>query len=52
LLRPPCSPTYYIVDQRGVLRFRHCGYHDGEAAIMEQEIVSLLDTERRAKSQR
>lgn len=43
LFRVPCSPTYYVVDQAGVVRFRHCGYHDGEAAEIESAVVSLLE---------
>lgn len=42
LFRVPCSPTFYVVDQAGVVRFRHCGYHDGEAAEIEREVVTLL----------
>lgn len=38
----PCSPTYYVVDRAGVVRFRHCGYHDGEADAIEREVVGLL----------
>ena len=38
----PCSPTYYVVDRAGVVRFRHCGYHDGEADEIEREVVGLL----------
>lgn len=38
----PCSPTYYVVDRAGVVRFRHCGYHEGEAEEIEREVVPLL----------
>lgn len=42
MFRVPCSPTYYVVDRASVVRFRHCGYHDGEAEEIEREVVNLL----------
>jgi thiol-disulfide isomerase/thioredoxin len=36
-------PTTFIVDGSGSVRFIHAGYHDGETAIMEKELASLVD---------
>jgi hypothetical protein len=35
-------PSSFIVDQKGILRFAHVGYHDGDAAQVEREIKELL----------
>ena len=35
-------PSTFIVDRKGVIKFTHTGYHDGEEAEIEKEIKSLL----------
>jgi cytochrome c biogenesis protein CcmG, thiol:disulfide interchange protein DsbE len=35
-------PSSFIVDKKGVVRFVHLGYHDGEEREIEQEVKSLL----------
>ena len=39
---PPNMPSSFIVDKKGVVRFVHLGYHDGEEKEIEQEVKSLL----------
>lgn len=39
---PSSMPTTFIVDRKGVVRFVHLGYHDGEEDEIEQEVKSLL----------
>lgn len=39
---PDTDPSLYIVDRKGVIRFVHRGYHDGEDMEIEKQIESLL----------
>jgi len=39
---PPNMPSTFIVDKKGVVRFVHFGYHDGEEKEIEAEVKSLL----------
>ena len=36
-------PSSVIIDKKGVVRFIHAGYHDGEENEVEKEVKSLLD---------
>lgn len=36
-------PSSVLVDKKGVIRFVHAGYHDGEELDLEKEIKSLID---------
>ena len=40
--QPKSMPSTFIVDRRGVVRFVHLGYHDGEEVEIEREVKSLL----------
>jgi thiol-disulfide isomerase/thioredoxin len=40
--QPKSMPATFIVDKKGVVRFVHLGYHDGEEAEIEKEVKSLL----------
>ena len=40
--QPKSMPATFIVDRKGVVRFVHLGYHDGEEAEIEKEVKSLL----------
>jgi cytochrome c biogenesis protein CcmG/thiol:disulfide interchange protein DsbE len=40
--KPPTMPSTFIIDKKGVVRFAHVGYHDGEEAEVEKEIKELL----------
>jgi thiol-disulfide isomerase/thioredoxin len=40
--QPKSMPSTFIVDKKGVIKFVHTGYHDGEEAEIEKEIKSLL----------
>jgi peroxiredoxin len=40
--KPSSMPSTFIVDKKGVVRFVHLGYHDGEEAEIEKEVKSLL----------
>ncbi|MDB5220863.1 MAG: thioredoxin family protein [Myxococcaceae bacterium] len=39
---PPAMPSSFILDKKGVVRFVHLGYHDGEEKVIETELKSLL----------
>jgi cytochrome c biogenesis protein CcmG/thiol:disulfide interchange protein DsbE len=40
--QPKSMPSTFVVDRKGVVRFVHLGYHDGEEAEIEREVKSLL----------
>jgi peroxiredoxin len=40
--QPKSMPSTFVIDRRGVVRFVHLGYHDGEEAEIEREVKSLL----------
>ena len=40
--QPPTMPTCFVVDQTGIVRFVHSGFHSGEERAIESEIDSLL----------
>ncbi len=40
--QPKSMPSTFILDRKGVVRFVHFGYHDGEEAEIEREIKSLM----------
>lgn len=35
-------PSAYVIDKKGVVKYVHKGYHDGEEAELEKEIKELL----------
>jgi len=39
---PGSMPATFIVDRKGVVRFFHRGYHEGEELEIEQQVKSLL----------
>lgn len=40
--RPGTEPALYVVDRKGIVRFVHYGYHDGEHEDIAREVESLL----------
>ncbi|HKO46570.1 MAG TPA: TlpA disulfide reductase family protein [Polyangiaceae bacterium] len=40
--QPPTMPTSFVVDQTGIVRFVHSGFHSGEERELDAEITSLL----------
>jgi hypothetical protein len=36
-------PTSFLIDKKGIVRFSHVGYHDGEEVAIEKELKELLD---------
>lgn len=40
--QPGSMPATFIVDRKGLVRFIHRGYHDGEELEIEKEVKSLL----------
>lgn len=40
--KPETMPSSFIIDKKGVVRFAHVGYHDGEEVEVEKEIQDLL----------
>jgi peroxiredoxin len=41
--KPETMPSSFLIDKKGVVRFAHVGYHDGEEDQIEEEIKALLD---------
>ncbi len=39
---PEGMPSSYLVDRKGILRFAHVGYHEGDETEVEREIKELL----------
>lgn len=40
--RPSTVPTTYVIDRKGIVRYIHHGYHDGEDDVIAKEVESLL----------
>ena len=40
--KPETMPSSFIIDKKGVIRYAHVGYHDGEEVEIEKEIQELL----------
>lgn len=40
--KPDAMPTGYVVDQSGIIRYVHAGYHEGEEAVIEKQVKKLL----------
>ncbi len=40
--KPETMPSSFLIDKKGVIRFAHVGYHDGEEVEVEKEIKELL----------
>lgn len=40
--KPQTMPSSFIIDKKGVIRYAHVGYHDGEEVEVEKEIKELL----------
>ena len=40
--KPQTMPSSFIIDRKGVVRYAHVGYHDGEEVEVEKEIKELL----------
>lgn len=40
--QPPTMPTSFVIDQSGIVRFVHSGFHSGDERAIESEIASLL----------
>jgi cytochrome c biogenesis protein CcmG/thiol:disulfide interchange protein DsbE len=40
--QPGSMPSTFIVDRKGLVRFIHRGYHDGEEVDIDREVKSLL----------
>jgi|HubBroStandDraft_6_1064221.scaffolds.fasta_scaffold135644_5 cytochrome c biogenesis protein CcmG/thiol:disulfide interchange protein DsbE len=40
--KPETMPSSFIIDQNGVVRFAHVGFHDGEELEIDKEIRDLL----------
>jgi cytochrome c biogenesis protein CcmG/thiol:disulfide interchange protein DsbE len=40
--KPDTMPSTFLIDRRGIVRFAHAGYHDGEEVQIQKEIEELL----------
>lgn len=41
--KPSHMPTLYILDRRGIVRFVHGGWHDGQEITVDAEVLGLLE---------
>ena len=39
---PPTMPSSFVIDKKGVVRFVHSGWHDGEQDELDKEIKELV----------
>jgi cytochrome c biogenesis protein CcmG/thiol:disulfide interchange protein DsbE len=40
--KPQTMPSSFLIDKKGVIRYAHVGFHDGEEVEVEKEIKELL----------
>ncbi len=40
--KPETMPSTFLVDRRGVVRYAHVGYRDGDDREIEKEVMDLL----------
>jgi peroxiredoxin len=40
--KPETMPSTFVIDRKGVVRYAHAGYHDGEEIEIEKEVEELL----------
>ncbi len=40
--KPDVMPSTYVIDKRGIVRFAHVGYHDGDELSIRKEVIGLL----------
>ena len=40
--RPDVMPSTYVIDKKGIVRFVHVGFHDGDEVAMRKEVEGLL----------
>ena len=40
--RPDVMPSTYVIDKKGIVRFVHVGFHDGDEVAMRKEVEALL----------
>ncbi len=40
--KPQTMPSSFLIDRKGVVRYAHVGFHDGEEVEVEKEIKELL----------
>lgn len=40
---PPTMPTTYVIDGRGIVRFRHAGFRSGDERTLSKQLDKLLE---------
>ena len=40
--KPETMPSTFVIDRKGIVRYAHVGYHDGDERRLEQEVKDLL----------
>jgi peroxiredoxin len=40
--KPETMPSSFLIDRKGIVRFVHVGYHDGEEVEVDKEVQELL----------
>lgn len=41
--KPETMPSSYLIDKKGIVRYAHVGYHNGEELQVDKEIKELLE---------
>lgn len=40
--KPETMPSTFVIDRKGIVRYTHLGYHDGDELQLEKEVKDLL----------
>ncbi|HXX67919.1 MAG TPA: TlpA disulfide reductase family protein [Polyangiaceae bacterium] len=42
MYKPETMPSTFVIDRKGIVRYEHVGYHDGDERELEKEVKDLL----------
>lgn len=42
LYKPETMPSTFVIDRKGIVRYAHVGYHEGDEQQLEKEVKGLL----------
>lgn len=40
--KPETMPSTFVIDRKGIVRYAHVGFHDGDELVLEKEVKGLL----------
>ena len=43
LYKPPTMPTSYVIDENGIVRHVHAGYHQGDDSVIAHQVSALAE---------